>query len=297
MKKNILFSISLTIFSLAALAQGSVGVAGLVTALSQRSTVLYSDTVFEVDGLKFKVTETYAFRDKVKTTLILTNQTDQFKILHSDDITIMNCDSAAIVINKKPPLVVAPHSHRKFGLMAEGKNFKLYDIRLMVKQIYTGTEPIPIPSIGLFNLHREGIYTTKSGPLEITSIKCGGAAGGTTRAYFKLSYTGDKLLGIHGQKAMLLTADKRAYPNSWPKSKYVFYPKERASYNVLLEFENPQPNFVGEYCDKVSFENVFTEYTLSSNNKPFEFHVYKNGIQDDDEPKEKKEKEKEDSED
>ncbi|MES2513573.1 MAG: hypothetical protein V4580_05485 [Bacteroidota bacterium] len=294
MKKAVFISIILLISTFGVRAQaGGGGVTGIIVLLSQRSTVLYSDTIFEIDQLKFKVTETYAFRDKVKTTLILTNQSDQFKVLHSEDIAITNCDSVAIIINHKQPMVIAPHSSKKFGLMAEGKSFKLYDIKLNVKQIFTSTEPLPIPSPGLFNLHQEGISNTKTGPLEITSIKCAGTPGGSTKAYFRLNYTGEKFLGIRGEKAMLLTADKKAYVNSWKKSIYTYYPKGKTAYTVMLEFANPTPNFGGDLCDKVSFENVFTEWTLSSNNKAIEFHVYKNGMQEGDEPKEKKDKDKE----
>jgi hypothetical protein len=291
MKKLTFLFLLLHFCAISILAQGGGGVATIIVALSQRSTVNYSDTVFEIDQLKFKITETYAFKKEVKTTLILSNQSDQFKVLYSEDITITNCDSVPIVINHKQPLVVPPHSSKKFGLMAEGKSFKLYDIKLNFKQIYTSTDPVPLPSTGLFNLHQEGVSNAKTGPLDITSIKCVGTPGGSTKAYFKLSYTGDKFLGIRGEKAMLLTAERKAYLNFWKKSVYTYYPKGKTAFTLVLEFENPHPNFLGEFCDKVSFDTVFTEWSLTSNNTAIECHVYKNGMQEGEEPKDKKDKE------
>lgn len=89
MKK--VFFISLFIFSLTYQMQSQGGgVTSIIVALSQRSTVLYSDTIFEIDQLKFKVTETYAFRDKIKMTIILYNQSDNFKIIKSEDFSIMD---------------------------------------------------------------------------------------------------------------------------------------------------------------------------------------------------------------
>lgn len=291
MKK--IFSITIIIFILIheAKSQGG-GAGGIITQLSQRSTILYTDTVFELEQLQFKVTETYAFRNKIKTTLIITNLSDNFKILHSEDFTITDSENNPIGINQKKTMVIAPKTTKKFGLLAESKSFKLHDIKVSLKQIYSASTIETIINPNLFNLHLEGTSSSKAGPLEVTTIKCIAAPDGTTKAYFKLSYTGNKFLAIYGSKAMLQTASRKGYMNIAKKSKITYYPNDKAALTMMLEFDNSSPNFFGENCDKVSFENVFIEYSVSSSNNPFVFHIYKNGeTKDDSPPKEKKETE------
>lgn len=274
------------------------GVTSIIVALSQRSTVLYSDTVFEQDQLKFKVTETYAFRDKIKTTIVLTNLSDNFKTIYSEDFTITDSENNAIVVNTKKPIVIAPKMSKKIGLLAVTKaSFKLYDIKIGLKQIYSTGNAINTLKPSQFNLHLEGTEGCKVGPLEITSIKCNGEPNGSTKAYFKLSYTGSNFLGIYGSKATLVKANNTAYLSFAPKSKTTYYPANKPAFSMMLEFENPNPNFNGQTCDKVKFENVFVEYESKSDNKPLEFHVYKNGLSKGDSPKENKEADKETTED
>lgn len=298
MKKHFLTTFLFFITIYIAKSQGGGGVTSIIVALSQRSTVLYSDTVFEQDQLKFKVTETYAFRDKIKTTIILTNLSDNFKTIYSEDFTITDAENNPIVINSKKPMVIAPKSSKKFGLMAESKaSFKLYDIKIGLKQIYSTGNAINTLKPNQFNLHLEGIEGCKVGPLEITSIKCNGEPNGSTKAYFKLNYTGTNFLGIYGSKAMLVKENNAAYLSFAPKSKTTYYPANKPAFSMMLEFENPNPNFDGQSCDKVKFENVFVEYESKSDNKSLEFHVYKNGLSKGDSPKEKKEADKENTED
>ena len=282
----LVFSLSYQMYS-----QGGGG-AGIIVALSQRSTVQYSDTIFEIDQLKFKITETYAFRDKVKTTIILYNKSDNFKIIHSEDFSIMDSDSNMIIVNAKKPIVIAPKSTKKIGLLAETKaSFKLYDIKIGLSKIYTTGNPLSIIKPNLFNLYLEGTETSKTGPLEITRIKCVSATNGPTKAYFKVAYTGNKFLGIYRPNALLLSSNGVKYPNIAKKNSITYYPEEKAAMTVLLEYDNPTPNFNDPNCDKVSFENVFAEYEYTSSMKPVEFHVYKNGINEGDSPFDKKERE------
>lgn len=271
--------------------QGGGGVGSIIVALSQRSTVLYSDTIFEIDGLKFKITETYAFRNKIKTTIILLNQSDNYKIIHSEDLTITDSENNPIVINSKKPIVIAPKTTKKIGLMAESKSFKLYDIKISLKQIYSTSKIVSVLKPTIFNLRVDDTESCVVGPLEIIRTKCTNVPNKGTRAFFKLSYTGTNFLAINGSKAMLLTADKKAYLNIAQKSKATYFPEDKTAMTLPLEFDNLQPNFNGEYCDKISLENVFTEYELQSNNKAYEFHVYKNGLNEGDSSFDKKERE------
>jgi hypothetical protein len=266
------------------------GVGSIIVALSQRSTVLYSDTIFEIDGLKFKITETYAFRNKIKTTIILLNKSENFKIIHSEDFTITDSDNNAITVNTKKPMVIAPGATKKIGLMAESKSFKLYDIKISLKQIYTTGATLFTAKPGLFNARLEGIESCVAGPLEILRTKCTNSTG-FVRTYFKVNYSGANFLVIRGQNAMLLTASRKNYMNVAPKSKITYFPEDKVSVNLMLEFDNPAPNFDGQNCDKISLDNVFVEYELLSNNKLYEFHTYKNGMNEGDSPFEKKERE------
>lgn len=298
MKKSLLIIALICIFIYTAKSQAGGGVTSIIVALSQRSTVLYSDTTFEIDQLKLKVTETYAFRDKIKTTLILTNLSDNYKTINSEDLTITDAENKPIIINSKKPMVIAPKTTKKFGLMAESKaSFKLYDIKIGLKQIYSTGNPMNTFKPNQFNLHLEGVENCKTGPLEITTIKCNGLLNGTTKAYYKLSYTGTNFLAIYGSRSILIKANQKAYFSIAPKSKTTYYPANKPALTLMLEFENPIPSFEGQSCDKVSFENVFVEYESKSDNKSIEFHVYKNGLSDGDSPKEKKEADKENTED
>ncbi len=199
----LVFSLSYHMLSQA----GGGGVSSIIVALSQRSTVSYSDTIFEIDQLKFKITETYAFRDKIKTTIIFYNKSDNFKIIHSEDFSIMDSDSSMIIVNAKKPIVIAPKSTKKIGLLAETKaSFKLYDVKIGLKKIYT-TGPPSVMKFGLFNLHTEGIDAMKNDVLEIQRTKCISYPGGITKAYFKVAYTGNKFLGIYRPNAFLLSAN------------------------------------------------------------------------------------------
>ncbi|MES2566684.1 MAG: hypothetical protein V4565_07445 [Bacteroidota bacterium] len=276
--------------------QGGGGVTSLIVALSQRSTVLYSDTIFEQDGLKFKITETYAFRNKIKMTFIITNISEQFKILHSDDISITDSENKPITIFKKKPMVIGPGGEKIFGILAESKSFKLYDIKVNIKQIYTAGKIEAIHNPGLFKLYSDGGSYYQAGNLSISSTKCI-AIGDLTKAYIKVIYTGTNFLGIHGSKAKLQTSEGKIYYNEFKKSKAVSYPEGKIGYAMLFEFKNPSPSFNTEPMDRINFENVFVEYSVSGNNTPFEFHVHKKGMSDGDEPKEKKEKKKEPAED
>jgi|JI10StandDraft_1071094.scaffolds.fasta_scaffold429321_1 hypothetical protein len=268
------------------------GISGLIVALSQRSTVLYSDTIFEIDQLKFKITETYAFRDKIKTTIILYNQSDNFKIIHSEDFTITDSENNAIIVNAKKPIVIAPKTSKKIGLLAETKaSFKLYDIKIELKKIYTTGNPVAIFKPNLFNLQLEGMEASKVGPLEITRTKCLHTPDGITKAYFKVAYTGNKFLGIYRPKAMLLSPNGKAYMNIAKKASIISYPEEKAAMTLLFEYYNHAVNFSGQNCDKISFENVFVEYEPTSNSTPLEIHVYKNGLNEGDSPSDKKERE------
>lgn len=291
MKKTLLaIFISLNLYSNLK-AQGG-GVTSIIVALSQRSTVLYSDTIFEIDQLKFKVTETYAFRDKIKTTIILYNQSDNFKIINSEDFTITDSENNAIVVNAKKPIVIAPKTSKKIGLLAETKaSFKLYDIKIGLNKIYTTGNPVTIFKPNLLNLQLEGMETSKMEHLEITRTKCVHTPDGITKAYFKVAYTGNKFLGIYRPKAILLSAHGKAYMNIARKASIISYPEEKAAMTLLFEYDNPSSNFNGQNCDKISFENVFVEYEPTSTTKPLEIHVYKNGLNEGDSPFDKKERE------
>jgi hypothetical protein len=290
MKKTLLLTTLVSFLSYHMHSQGGVG--SIIVALSQRSTVLYSDTIFEIDQLKFKITETYAFRDKVKTTIILYNQSDNFKIIHSEDFTIMDSDSNRIIVNAKKPIVIAPKTSKKIGLLAETKaSFKLYDIKIVLNKIYTTGNPVSVFKPNLFNLHEEGLESWRNDVLEITRTKCVNAGNGITKAYFKVAYSGGKFLGIYGANTTQLSANGSSYKNTFKKSQITYYPDEKAAMTLLCEFENPASNFSGANCDKLIFENVFIEYQSTSSAKPFEFHVYKNGLNEGDSPFDKKERE------
>lgn len=271
--------------------QGDGGISSLIVLLSQRSTVLYSDTVFEFEQLQFKVNETYAFRNKIKTTMLITNLSDSYKTLYSEDITITDSENNSIVINQKKPMVIPPKSAKKFGILAESKSFKLYNIKISIKEIHSTGNAISILTPNLFNLHSEGTSTGKIGALEITRTKCNSSPDGIVKVYFKLIYTGNNFLAIQGSNAKLLSDNKKVYMNLSRKSQATFYPKNKEAYTMLLEFANLQPNFIGDNCDKISFENVFKEYEIYSNNKPFEFQIHKKGLVEGESPKEEKEKE------
>ena len=197
-----------------------------------------------------------------------------------------------VVVNAKKPIVIAPKTSKKIGLLAETKNsFKLYDIKIGLNKIYTTGNPVSIFKPNLFNLQIDEMETSKIGSLEITRTKCISTPNGSIKAYFKVAYTGDKFLGIYRPKAMLLSANGKSYMNVAKKASTTYYPDEKAAMTLLFEYDNPAPNFSDPYCDKVSFENVFIEYEPTSSMKPLEFHVYKNGLNEGDSPFDKKERE------
>ncbi|MES2761201.1 MAG: hypothetical protein V4677_03300 [Bacteroidota bacterium] len=264
------------------------GVASIIVALSQRSTVLYGDTVFEIDQLQFRVTETYAFRNEIKTTIYLTNLSDHFKIIYSEDFTITDAENNPIPVRTKKPVVVAPKTVKRIGLLAESpSSFKLYDIKIGLKQIYTTGSPLTILKPNAFNIRLEGLENSKTGALEITTKKCAATPNGMVRAHFKLSYTGTNFLAIYGSKAKLLTPDRKAYPNIAAKSQILYYPENTEAKTLFLEFDNRTPNFNGPVYDQIVFENVFIEYEKKSDQRPIDFHVYKNGMEKGESPKEK----------
>lgn len=288
MKKAIFFIIISLFLTHKVKSQGDGGISSLIVLLSQRSTVLYTDTVFELEQMQFKFNETYAFRNKIKTTMLITNLSDSYKTLFSEDITIIDSENNPIVIKQKKPMVIAPKSTKKFGILAESKSFKLYDIKISIKEIHSTGKAISILNPNLFNLHSEGTSSGKSGDLEITRTKCSSSPEGIIKVYFKLIYTGNNFLAIQGSNAKLLSANKKAYVNLSRKSQATFYPKNKETYTMLLEFNNFQPNFIGDNCDKISFENVFKEFEIYSNNKPFAFQMHKKGIAKGESPKEEK---------
>ena len=145
--------------------------------------------------------------------------------------------------------------------------------------------------LSLFNLHTEGSESMKNEVIEIQRTKCISSPNGPTKAYFKVVYTGNKFLGIYRPNSFLLSANGAKYPNIAKKNSITYYPDGKAAMTLLLEFDNPTPNFNDPNCDKISFENVFVEYEPTLSTKPFEFHIYKNGLNEGDSPFDKKERE------
>ncbi len=257
----------------------------------KRNTHVYTDTVYTTNDLKIEIEGTLAFRGNVKIPMFITNLSDNYKTIYSKDITITDINNKPIVVNVKKPLVIPPKTTKKYTVIAESESFKINDIKITINQIHSTSKIENIIKPDLISLKLKDGDIIKIGDLELNLIKCATSNLGLTKIYFKLSYTGTNLLAIEGFKIKLISeSTKKIYTNFCEKSKLTSYPEGRESYTLLLEFDNPNLNFDTVNGDKISFENVFIEYKKTSENKPYELHIYKKGEISGDAPKEEKDK-------
>ncbi len=284
MKKPLLVLILLFGFVMPGVSQVPVSI-----PIIKRNHSLYVDTTFETEGLKFETKGVLAFRDNIKIPMIITNSTNDFKIIYSKDISITDINNTSVVIREKKPMIIAPQSAKKFTVMAEASSYKADMVKITIKEIFSTGKAESVLSTKVFDLDITGPSTALAGSLEVSILKSVIKPDLTTRVNFRIKYTGDKFLGIYKSKAMLLTADKKAYINDVQKQKTVYYPAGKDAMGLVLEFQNPHPNISGSNCDRISFENVFVEYSSTSNRKAFEFKVVKKG-ETDEAPTEEKEK-------
>ena len=246
--------------------------------------------------MKFEFKGAMAYKNKFKTQVYISNLTDSFKIISPNDTKIW-MGNYSVSLTNKSDFVIPPKSSRKFRFTAEATSFKFNRIIGTFTKIGTTGRITSIYDIRYFELknqllerRRDDLLLTNSvGPLNIT-LKNIEIENGFIEATVSVNYLGTDFLGINAKKIKLTTSNGEVLINDYQAGNSIFYNKSKKAITLKLYFKKTGGNQNAIEGDKITFDDVFTEYKVDSNTNPFQFILNKTGEGFGNPPKEEKPK-------
>lgn len=260
-------------------------------AFSQKDlNFFYRDTIMEVEGMKLEIKQSFSNLDQLKYICTFTNLTDNFKVIKPEDIVCYTVDNKVITnaTAHKKMYVIPPKTSRKLRLYFKEKeaNFRGNIMNLAFNAVYTTGPVEAVYELGDLEVSLESLEAIKKKDAEIgyevgpVKVMLSNLAYDEDRINVKVKifYSGNKFLGINFPKFKLKEADGVTYVNMYKKEAYFHFQPENKYQNHTLVFENPTgEKNVKNRKDYLNFKDVFTEYSLNKNDKPFVFQLYKFG--------------------
>lgn len=250
---------------------------------SQKNTFFYTDTIFEINQLKFEFKESESFKEKFRATVNITNLSDSFKIINSSEICI-NLNDTKIKSSNESDFVIEPKSTKTFLLKFNDANFKENKLNFEISNIHTTGKVESIYSPPKFVLDKNAMLEAKyklftpllKGNLNLIVKDIIYDKAGFLLVALSVEYTGNQFLGINYRKIKIKTSDGRVFVNHKQGDMYKYH--DSKAKNSYLKFENPRGNSSKCKDDVLILDDVFVEYNIINSQQTTSFSLTKGKI-------------------
>jgi hypothetical protein len=223
----------------------------------------YKDTTMNFYGYVIKTSQTVATNEVFKSLITITNTTDDFMIIHPNEIFgIVNPPYKTSCVNRND-IVIPPQYTKKFRLKFVGQDFRSPSLIIDISKVKFTDQPGTSYKIPEINIYKQRTFT--AGPIEWTLVNFGDHdPEDNFRVIATIKYTGNKFLGLLNNNVSMSTAGGKTYVNLARQVGKYHYDSKKPEFKLAYYFPIETKKIGTTSAPTLNFDGVFVEYSLST---------------------------------